>query len=420
MKSKSFGQVCLATVVSLAVMFGITSCAQDYTTGFLYVVGSKSNQVSGFKIANDTGNLEEVSGSPYALNGINPQRSLLVDGHFLYVVNEGDSTGNGSGISLFSLGGDGVLSYQLNYPTQGYQPVDIVVDSGSAHLYILDTYTSNATSSKPSAATPCEDANGVYHPTGDITAFSIIGSTGRLQLITNQQQQGSGGTNLNYFPVGCFPIRFRAASSYIFTAETGSAANSFHVNDKQTVFAYSINSSNGQLLLTQNAPLTTGAERLSGLGGSTSYIYLLDAGKNQILPYTVGTGNLQSVTGGAVDNSGGGSPTAANPNDIIVDASNKFVYVTNGGGSVSAYNILNGTAAGELTPLTGSPYAIGNQPTCIVEDPSKQFVYITNFADSTISGQVIASNTGQLTPLRNKSTYATTGNPTWCITASVP
>jgi 6-phosphogluconolactonase len=418
MKSKNFGQVFLVCVVSLAVVIGLTSCAQDYTTGFLYVFGSKTNQIAGYRIANDTGNLHPVAGSPYNINLVNPMRSLLVGGHFLYVVNKGDDSGNGAGISLFSQGGDGVLSFQLTYPTQGYQPVDIVVDSGGSHLFVLDTYSSNATSNAPSAATPCEDSNGVYHAAGDITAFSIIGSTGRLQLITNQQQQ-QNGVNLNYFPVGCFPIRERAASSYIFTVDTGAPSNSFHANDVQTVFPYSI-SGNGQLLLTQNAPLATGAKQLTGIGGSSSYIYLLDGGFNQILPYTVGTGNLQSVTGGAVDNDPSKTPAAANPNNAIVDASNKFVYVTNGGGSVSEYTILTGTAAGELTPLAGSPVAVGSQPSCIVEDPSKQFVYITNFGDDTITGQLISSNQGTLGPLRGTTTYSTVGGPTWCITTSVP
>ena len=137
-------------------------------------------------------------------------------------------------------------------------------------------------------------------------------------------------------------------------------------------------------------------------------------------PDEMGSGNLQSVTGGAVNNNPSNNAIATNPNNIIVDASNKFVYVANGGGSVSAFNILTGTAAGELTAITGSPYSIGSQPSCIVEDPSKQFIYTTNFGDSNVVGREIASNTGQLNPLRNTSTYATVGNPTWCITASVP
>ncbi len=91
------------------------------------------------------------------------------------------------------------------------------------------------------------------------------------------------------------------------------------LDPSQAVFVYA--NSSGQLTLTQNTPIPTGAEDLSFIYASPRYIYLIDAGQSVnpsgvILPYTIGTnGALQSLVGGAVNNSG----TVANPGPMIVD-----------------------------------------------------------------------------------------------------
>ena len=52
-----------------------------------------------------------------------------------------------------------------------------------------------------------------------------------------------------------------------------------------------------------------------------------------ILPYTIGTnGALQSLVGGAVNNSG----TVANPGPMIVDHTGKFLYLANQGPNLNA------------------------------------------------------------------------------------
>jgi 6-phosphogluconolactonase (cycloisomerase 2 family) len=454
MKLRKVGQVVLALVVSLGFVFGVTSCSNSYTVGYLYVTGSQYNQISGFKIDNQTGKLTAIEKSPFGANGTNPVRALVLSGgRFLYVLNQGtfsynsdgSTTGTASNISLFEIGGNGVLTFQASYASQGNNSLSILTDSSGTHLYVLDDYESTdsgtnkggaiPSATAPSASTPCLNAaDSRYYPTGDISAYTIDSNTGRLSLVTNAQVTNPDGTQLTYFPLGCFPTEFKLAGGYIFTIQQGGAANEFHTADKQTVFSYSQSSSNGQLTLTQNAPLQTNAAHLTYINTdpASKYVYLLDAGPvncvsntgggsatTQILPYTISSGgSLATISTGNVCN----DPTAVNPNLIIADSKSKFLYVTNTGpntgitsqaSEITAFTIDPTTGA--LSFIAGQPFTTGSAPRCLLEDPSNQFIYSANFNDSTVVGKIIDVNSGVLNPLRNNTSFATSGNPTWCV-----
>jgi 6-phosphogluconolactonase (cycloisomerase 2 family) len=441
MKLSKVGQVLLAFVVSLGYVFGLTSCDRSYTVGYLYVPGSQYNQISGFNINNQTGNLFQVQRSPFGSGGVNPIRALvLTGGRFLYVLNQGtftynadgSTTGSASNIALFQIGGDGTLTFQASYASQGNKSLSIITDSSGGHLYVLDDYstangTAIASTTAATASTPClNPTDGRYYPTGDISAYTVDPNTGRLALVTNQQVANANGTQLTYFPLGCFPVEFKLVGGYIFTAQTGSTTN----NDSQSIFSYAQSASTGQLTLTQNAPLLTGATKITSINSSPSgsYVYLLDAGPvtnancsgglTAIRPFTVGTaGTLQSLVGGAVCN----DPTAVNPVVMVVDSKSKFVYVANSSNTnlnqpyseISAFTIDPTT--GRLVQMAGEPFTIvGSGPTCILEDPSNQFIYTAGFNDSTVVGNIIDTNAGVLSGLRKGSSFGTSGNPTWC------
>jgi 6-phosphogluconolactonase (cycloisomerase 2 family) len=435
MKLRKFGRISLAMAVSLGTGLGVTSCSTNHTVAYMYVTGSQYSQISGFKVDNNVGNLVATPNSPYGSGGYNPVKALVTNsGRFLYVLNAGcggtqqsacpstvaaDQTG--ANISLFTIGGKGSLSFQASYTSQGNQPISMLADSSGTHLFVLDS-----TVPDPATCTGYVPSNPAS-VCGDITAFNIDGNTGRLSLITNTTVKNANGTNLSYFPVGSGPIEFNLIPSgtYLYTIEKGSGSSA---DPDQGVFVYG--QSAGQLTLTQNTPIPTGATQLNYIYASARYVYLIDAenGVNtgQILPYTVGTnGALQSLVGGQVNNAG----TTANPKTMIVDHLGKFLYLTNLGpnltptspaSSVSAYFIDQ--TNGRLTPLAGAnsstsvTFGSGSAPSCILEDPSNQYLYTANYADSTVTGAVINSTTGTLTSLRKAPSngFATTGQPTWC------
>lgn len=424
MKFRIVGRVFLALVVSVGLSIGVTSCTNSYTVGYLYVTGSQYNQISGFNINNQTGNLTPVQKSPFGTGGVNPVRDLVASGgRFLYVLNNGDpAKGTASNISLFQIGGDGVLTFQASYYSQGNDSISMLADSSGSHLYVLDEYS-------PSTSTTCVASDGTAHPVGDISAYSIDSNTGRLSLVTNAQIANPDGTQLTYFPLGCFPVEFKLVGGYIFTAQTGSSSN----NDVETVFSYAYSASNGQLTLTQNAPLQTGATKITSINSDPAgrYVYLLDAGPTPasnncptggltaILPYTIGSGGiLQSLVGGVTCN----DPTAVGPTVLIANNNSKFLYVANSGNTnlnqpgseITAFTI--DPNSGKLAFIAGEPFSTGSGPMCMLEDPTNQFIYTANFNSSTVTGKILDVNSGSLNPLRvgPSNGFAAAGNPTWC------
>jgi 6-phosphogluconolactonase len=430
MKFRKFGQICLALAVSLGTGLGVTSCSTDHTVGYFYTTGSQYSQISGFRIDNNLGELTPVPNSPFASGGVNPIKALTANaGKFLYVLNagcggtsqiacpSGTAAGEtGANISLFTIGGQGGISFQAAYTSQGNDPISIQTDSSGTHLFVLDSTVTDPTTCPyyvpGNSATIC----------GDITSFNIDPNTGRLSLITNQGVKNGNGTNLSYFPVGSGPINFYVApsNSFIYTIETGSGTSA---NDPfQAVFVYA--NSSGQLTLSQNTPIPTGATQLTYIYISAkNNVYLIDAQNGttpgQILPYTIGTnGALQSLVGGQVANSG----TVANPGPMIVDHQGKFLYLANAGPNLTATSEASSVSAffidpttSRLTPLaTSVPFGSGSSPRCIVEDPSNQYLYTANYSDSLVTGAVINSSTGTLTTLRKLTSFSAAGQPTWC------
>jgi 6-phosphogluconolactonase (cycloisomerase 2 family) len=400
----------MALAVSVALGLGMTACGGG-TIGYIWVLGTQYNQIAGFKVDNFTGNLTSVVRSPFSSNGTNPV-SIVVKpgGRYIYVVNKGNATASGN-ISLFSVGGDGVLTFQQSYSSRGSTPVWASVDSSGSYLYVLDTLYPDTT------AYP--NPNGL----GDITVFAIDGTTGRLQLVPNQQIKDANQTQLTFFPVGSKPLMMRVSNGCVFTVDTGD----------QTVFPYAIGSS-GQLTLTANSSISTGAGNLTSISTSGNYIYLTDAAATtdspggRILPYTVtpSTCSLNTLTGGAVNN----LALTSNPVYSMADNRAKTLYVlnrsstdpTNKTSSISAFTIDSTT--GKLAPLgtggsaaAGNPYAVGSGPACMVEDTSNQYVYTANNVDSTLTGRRIDSNSGELRDLTRGSTFPTVGQPS-CLALS--
>ncbi|MEO8737701.1 MAG: beta-propeller fold lactonase family protein [Edaphobacter sp.] len=411
----------MALVVSAAMGLGMTACGGG-TVGFMWVLGTQYNQISGFKIDNYTGNLTEMPHQPFTSAGANPV-SLVVKpgGRYLYVINKGSSASTGNtaatlpcgttgGIAEFSIGGDGVLAFQQCFQSQGSTPVWGAMDTTGAYLYVLDQ-SAPGTDCAAKAPKSCH---------GDITVFAVAEDTGRLTLVPNQQIKNADGTQLTYFPVGNTPTMMKAATGgCLFTLDSGD----------QTIFPYSIGS-NGQLTLPTNTTITTNAGRLTSINGGGSYIYLTDAAPTTdspggfILPYTVGTGcSLNTLTGGKVAN----LPQTSNPVNTLVDNKSKYLYVLNQSttnsnapaySSISAYTIEPTT--GVLQPVgdTGNnPYPVGAGPVCMVEDPSSQYVYTSNNVDGTVTGFQLYNPNGQLQKLRRGSSFTATGLPT-CLAVS--
>ncbi|HEX7158354.1 MAG TPA: beta-propeller fold lactonase family protein [Edaphobacter sp.] len=413
MKLSRIGRVSLAFVVSVAMALGMTACGGG-TIAYLWVLGTQYNQIAGFKVDDFTGNLTPVLHSPFSSNGTNPVSVVVkAGGRYVYVVNKGipasgSSAGTAGNISLFSVGSGGTLTFQAQYTSQGSTPVWAAIDSTGNFLYVLDTLYPNTT------AFP--NPNGY----GDITVFVIDSNTGRLSLVPNQQIKDANQTQLTFFPVGPAPIMTRlSGSGCLFTVNSGN----------QTISPYQIGS-NGQLTLTTNSTIQTGAGNITSISTNGSYVYLTDAAATSTSPggriiyYTVGSGtacSLNAVTGGPVDN----LSQTANPTYSMADTAGQVLYVLNRSSTnaqnpnTSSISVFTIQSNGQLQQASGSgnPYSVGAGPTCIVEDPTKQYLYTSNNIDSTVTGKLIRSSRAELGDLQRNSTFPAVGQPT-CLAIS--
>lgn len=453
MRFTKFGKALLMAALSAGAIFGVTSCVESYTVGFLYVTGTVTAQsgnngiISGYKIDHNTGKLSPINGMPVSSYGANPVRAVLVTGsRFLYVLNRGvNAEGNGnctptdpclnSNITQFSVGANGILTYQESFSTEGTNPFRLIGDSSGTYLLALDH-------DAPSSAA-CQAALGNSVTTcGDITVFQINQTTGRLSVVENAAvTQANCPSNLlpcplTYFPVPANPVDFvMAGSSNVFTLSGTSAPTSYPYTGGSTVWPYTYAASTGQLTLSTNSSQSFGISQGTAIVSASSNIYILDnepitvynyanSGQtitypSQILPFSVVNGNLQALTGGIIPD----YQTLANPITLMIESKGHYMYVANQGNNVTGTNNpASGLAAYYITTspyqttfVTGQPFGSDSGPQCIVEDPSDQFIYEANQYDSTISGRTLDVNSGELDGMRVTSTYTLQGPPTWCL-----
>ena len=88
--------------------------------------------------------------------------------------------GTGGGITEFAIGGQGVLTFQQCFQSQGSTPVWATHDSTGNFLYVLDQVA-------PVRSLPADPGMTPTSCFGDITVFSVDPDTGRLSLVLNQQ-----------------------------------------------------------------------------------------------------------------------------------------------------------------------------------------------------------------------------------------
>ncbi len=456
MKFRKFGKALSIGALSVAVVFGVTSCVQSYTVGFLFVTGTltastgNNGIISGYKIDHNTGQLTAINGLPVSSGGANPVRAYLTLGsRFLYVLNRGvngSGTGNcfGTGASAcqnaniteFAVGGNGILTPQETFYSQGINPFRMFVDGSGTFLFVLDHDAPDNVN--PTSSDNCALALGsLVSPTytcGDITVFKIDQTTGRLSLVVNAQVTAANGQPIPYFPVPANPVDFVLNGTSVLTLTGAPSSTSYPYVGASSVFPYAY--ANGQLTLSQNASQPLGIKGGTAIVDAASVIYVLDnepftitatggsftpgTYPSQILPFTVGSGGaLQAEPSGVIPD----AATLSNPIDLMVESKSKFLYVANQGNNVIGPNPESGISAYFLTTapayqlsfVADQPFPSGSGPQCIVEDPSNQFIYEANQFDSTVTGRVLDPNTGDLVNMRVLSTYKLEGPATWCL-----
>ena len=416
MKLSWFGRAALALVSALALGLSMSACGGG-TIAYLWAVGQQHNQISGYKVDDYTGNLTAITDSPFSTNGFNPVDIVVKPGgRYVYVINQGSPQGStvsstvnspDAGISVFSVGGNGSLTFQTNYTNlQGVMHLWAAFDSSGTYLFVLDKYG-------PPTVQPGTQTL-VAATTGVITTYAVDSNTGRLTLVTQSASTPAGGNAPLYLPVGTNPIMMASGGGCLFTLNSAD----------QSITPYSV--SNGQLSTVTTGSIPSGASNATSINGNSTSMVVTDAGVNPgtspgfIHPFMLGgTCNLTAFTGGAQPN----DVTVSNPVYSFFDTSSKFLYILNHSttttgtttpySSLTAYSLQNG----ELAEISGSPFKSGAGPSCMVEDPTAKFLYTSN-TDGTITGYSFTSTEGTLSDLSRGSTFTTGDLNLTCLALS--
>lgn len=416
MKLSRNGRWVLACAVSIALMLGVSACGNG-TIGYLWVLAGQSssntvaNVITGYKISDDTGNLTEVVHSPFTAgsggSGTPEYAVVLAGGRYLYTLNQGDAQAS---VAEFSVGGDGVLAPQYVYPSIGGTPAWF--DLSGSFLYVLDSVSParDASGNAPACTSPTVTNNTA--PCGSVEVFSIDTTTGLLVPVLNNTIKVNNQA-ISYFPVGPNPSRIKVVSGSVVVLNGDDTATVFGIGSGGQLTT----SANSLQILDQSASTT-----FTSMTSGSSYLYLTDGTHNLINQYTVVNGVLQPGTGSPFTN------IVTNTTPVwtltATDGTSSYLYVLNSGsstanagaGTISVYSI--DSANGRLTALAGlnGQYSTGANPVCMVSDPSNKYVYTSN-GDGTVTGFQRRQGVGDLQPLRHGSQFSASGKPT-CLVAS--
>jgi len=325
-------------------------------------------------------------------------QTLTVD--FVYVASSKAAGANNYGeINVFEINSESGMMRQIPtspFPSGGRDPVAEAVSADYGSLFVAN-----------------QDDNSIVQ--------FVIGTDGKLYPYNTVNTPGifplaMAANKSNLFIVDLYqplPICSDAdpcsGSIGVFPLSAGGSSSSAPCTATTCIGSPAVNSAvNGQYW-----PLTLSGAKAADIivptavnvlaSGTYVYVTAYDSSVTPHLGYVFGF----SVGSGGVLTPLSGSPYAAGvqPSGIASDPTSTYVYVTDfASGNVRGYS----AASGNLTPLAGSPFRAGSQPSAIVVDPSYPYAYVANSQDATIEAYSISN--GALNFLGSSSsptTYAT-------------
>ena len=385
MNLHSISRMAKASIVTLAMVLGLSSCTLDYVVGYVYVTTNKANPglIDQYSIDFQSGALAPI-GTPIAA-GNNPVR-LVADptGKFVYVISQNDSM-----VREFAVQGDGTLASKNNYPVTGTLPTAVAIDPQGKFLYVTFTYQTGFSATTPGP--------------GGVSIFPVNADNSLGTPSTQNVGNNPIGVSVSYF------------NHYVYVLDQ-------EPSPKATILGFSQNPSTGTLTSLVGTTISTVGGKTVATGYAAGvvpsaiaedltarFVYVTDQAANQLIGYTVQpNGSLTPMINGPFQ-------TGLFPSNLTVDPTGKLLYVVNfNANTVQGYAIdtFTGTPSGAVGAF-GT--ALGTGPTCVAIDPSLgTFLYTSDSLDNTVTGERLSPNTGGLLGVQN-SPFPASGQPT-CLT----
>jgi len=338
----------------------------DPAQRFWFALSAATATLSVYRHDDVTGDLVEVTGSPYATGGIanaNTGPSHVVvhpSGNFVYVVNA-SGTNN---VAAFAINPNvGSLTSVGTPVAAGTNPLAITIDATGAFAYVTN-----------------RGSNNIY-------TYSVNATTGALTEVANSRVVTGAAP-------GLLSLHANGRLAYVPNNTDG------------TISAFTVNPNSGLLTPVAGGAVAAGVNPVSSVAihASGKFLYLRNAGAvdtaGSVSAYTI------NQTSGALTAIGAPVAIGANSARAVFDPAGKFLLVANQGapaenGSLSEFSVNQTTGA--LTALTGVPVWPG-RPYSVAIDPSSQYVYVANAVANTLSSYSLNATTGALTPLARGAT----------------
>jgi 6-phosphogluconolactonase len=358
------------TLLFLSFAFALSSCGilwggiqydnSNYNY-FVYVGNFTTANISVFSMDPNSGNLTEIIGSPF--------------------------TTPGSWVQGMTTDPTNTYAYAVMFTTDQLSAFTISPTSGAL---------------SPMAGSPIPTTNGGWPTLVNPTGNMLYVANGGVSSITEYSLSGGFPTLAATIPSGAQPdgMLIDPTGSYLYS--TNSAG--------PNISEYSIAPGTG--LLTNIGTLGTGGgTNPSDLVQTPSGSFIYETNDINLLIYqpTPGTGLLVQV---------GAPVVAANQlGRIAIDPTGHFVYADCFGPPAFVTGYTADPSSGLLTPIPGSPWAVGAQAHDLIVDPTGQFLYVASRTTNNIAGFSINPVTGALTALPNSPFASATGVAPNYITA---
>lgn len=297
---------------------GVSQIATDPSGQTLYLLHYTG--VHAYAINRNTGSLTAVAGSPFETGSIPISLAFDASGTHLYVAGySGAVAPVNTVISAYSVNSSGALTPLATYTLTS--ELSTVVRAGN-YLYVAGYYTNS------------------------ITAFSI-GATGEL----TQNVAGSPFAT----DTGPYSIVVDPSGSVLYTANVG--ASTATEATPGSISAFTMDSSTGALTPVAGSPQSIPVQGAISIDPMAEFLFVPETNGVSVYAIDSASGALSAVAG---------SPFSADtkPNSVSIDPTNQIVYVVNGGSANVSEFTLGST--GVLTPLAGSPVAVGSGPSYMV------------------------------------------------------
>jgi 6-phosphogluconolactonase len=398
MKSRPVGRAIKASILSVAMALGVTSCSNDYTVSYVYMTTSKAlphGLINAYQVDYQNGLLRPLADSPVDAGGRNTVGIVVAPSQlFLYTVNNFDSN-----VTEFAIGTDGKLYPQSSFNTAGSLSTAAAIDAAGKFLYVTFTYQNNANGSQ------------LYSPAnpgpGGISVFPINSDNSLGKPFS---------VNTGRNPIG---IATSTVGNFVYVIEQDSATTA-------NLLGFSENTSTGALTPLPGVTINPGNVASTGFASGSSpsgiledksgtHLYVTDSVLNQVWEYTISASS--------------GIPTLANtaatdsqPMGMAFDLTGKYLYVT--AYAANALDLFTLSAAGQPVRSTVAPsIQTGTGPTCVTvsgapsnANPSHaEYLYTSNALSSNLSGEQVNQQDGSLTQLQG-APFGGSALPTCTVT----